>query len=271
MKIEKRPIHFILLLKRLSWIALITSGCAHHEVPVKTFAEQTVRYSAIYEKKGDLDNAVEELKVAVAADPDNTAAREELKRIVSKRDKKAESHFRSGLALRESAPQKARKEFLEALKIRNDYPEAETELREIQLSLAVAVIQARTKKEERLAAVKMHGSSEVSEDDDETGEDYSLDVAITSYEKGDYDSAIIEFNKMKARYPNDPDIQAYLDRSYYNSGINCFKRRDYNRALALFTKVPKGFERVDDYVAKCGTALGIPDGEKVKSVPIKRR
>jgi len=254
--IRHDKLHPILMrLCRLPWIVLIAAGCAHTEIPVKEFAEQTVHHSSAYEKKGDLVNAVEELKVALAVDPDNTTAREELNRIVARQDREAEQHFKRGLSLRESDPQGARKEFLNALTIRNDYPEAERELRGLQLSLAEAVIQARTKKEARLAAIRMQGKGEEVDEEEGGGEDYSLDVAVSSFESGDYERAIREFSKMKARYPNDRDIQAYLDRSWYNSGITWFNKRDYNRALASFGKVPKGFDRVDEYVARCRSLL----------------
>jgi Flp pilus assembly protein TadD len=237
------------------WIVLALAGCAHKNAAGKAYAEQTVEASSKYEKSGDLLNAVEELKVALVADPNNSAARDELNRMLAKQKNEAETHFKNGLSLRGSDPQKARREFLEALIICNNYPEAERELRGIQLSLAQAVILARTKEEKRLASIKMRGGPESSEDEESAGEAYSLDVAIASFEKGDFDSAIREFSKMLAHYPNDPDIKAYLDRSYYNVGIKWFNKNEYNKALTFFSHEPKGFDNVDDYISKCKLAL----------------
>lgn len=262
--------HIILPLAGFCWVLLISAGCAHIDAPGKTFAEQTVQASSTLEKKGDLAKGVEELKVALAADPDNDNVRERLNRLIAKRDQEAARHFRAGGALRDSNPKGAKKEFLEALRIRSDFPKAVTALRGLQLEAAEGRIQTRTRKEARLAAARAHEKTEAVEDEAD-GEDYSLDVAISSFDAGDYDTAIHEFGKMKARYPNDPDIQLYLNRSWYNAGMALFAKKDYHRALASFDKVPKGFERVDEYAAACRSALRIPEGNKTKPAQQKRR
>jgi tetratricopeptide (TPR) repeat protein len=260
---------FILPIVGLFWILLMSAGCAHNDAQEKAFSEQTVQASSTLEKKGDLVKAVEELKIALVVDPDNSKAREELNRITVKRNLEADKHLKAGIAVRNSNPQGARKEFVAALRIRGDYPEAVTALRGLQLESAEAVLQARTKREAKLAATRVHAKTEADEDEMD-GVEYSLDIAISAFESGDYNTAIREFGKMKARYPNDTDIQLYLDRSWYNSGIASFTKKDFHRALTSFAKVPKGFERVDEYVAKCRSALKIPEGEKVKQAPKKR-
>ena len=262
--------HIILSLVGFCWIVLISAGCAHIDAPGKTFAEQTVQASSTLEKKGDLAKGVEELKVALAADPDNDNVRERLNRLIAKRDQEAARHFKTGVALSDSNPKGAKKEFLEALRIRSDYPEAVTALRELQLESAEDRIRARTRKEARHAAAMAHEKRDAAEDEAD-GEDYSLDIAISSFDAGDYDTAIHEFGKMKARYPNDPDIQLYLNRSWYNAGMGWFAKKDYRRALAAFAKVPKRFERVDEYAAACRSALKIPEGNKAKPAQKERR
>ncbi|NVN91256.1 MAG: hypothetical protein HXX11_11735 [Desulfuromonadales bacterium] len=245
-------------------VLLVCAGCAHEDAQVKVFTEQTVKVSSNFEKRGYLDNAVEELMVANAVAPDNPVVLGELNRMVVKRNREAEKHFKAGLALRESDPRGARKELIEALKIHNDYPEAVAELKKIQLESAESVIQARSRREENLVAPRMQEKVEPTEEEEVESENYSLDIAISSFEKGNYDTAIREFGKMKARYPHDPDIQSYLDRSWYNSGISWFMKKEYRRALTSFSKVPKGFERVEDYLAKCRAALKAPQADKVK-------
>lgn len=262
--------HIILSLAGFCWFFLISAGCAHIDAPGKAYAEQTVQASSTFERKGEFANAVEELKIALAVDPGNSNIREKLNRLIVKRDQEAARHFRAGLAFPDSNPKGAKKEFLEALRIRGDYPEAVTALRALQLESAEDRIQARTRKEAKLAAARAHEKTETAEDEAD-GEDYSLDVAISSFDRGDYDTAIHEFGKMKARYPNDPDIQLYLNRSWYNAGMALFAKKDYHRALASFAKVPKGFERVDEYAAACRSALRIPEGSKGKPAQKKRR
>jgi tetratricopeptide (TPR) repeat protein len=261
---------FIFPLVGLFWILLISAGCAHNDMQGKAFSEQTVQASSTLEKKGDLVKAVEELKIALVVDPDNSKAREELNRMTVKRNLEADKHLKAGIAVRDSNPQGARKEFVAALRIRSDYPEAVTALRGLQLESAEAVLQARTKREAKLAATRVHAKTEADEEEMD-GVEYSLDIAIPAFESGDYNTAIHEFGKMKARYPNDPDIKLYLDRSWYNSGIAWFTKKDFHRALTSFAKVPKGFERVDEYVARCRSALKTPEGGKVKPAQKKRR
>jgi tetratricopeptide (TPR) repeat protein len=259
------------------WVTLISAGCAHNGAQGKASAEQKVQASATLEKrrdlvvgqkvqasatlekKGDLVNAVEWLKVALVVDPNNATVRDELNRLIVKRNQEAERHFKAGVDLRNSNPQGAKKKFLDALRIRGDYPEAVAALRELQLESAEAVIRGREIQEAKLAATGTHGKTETAEDEEEVDrEEYSLDIAISAFETGDYETAIHEFEKMKARYPRDPDILLYLNRSWYNSGIAWFTKQDYKRALSLFIKVPKGFERVNEYIAKCRSALKIP-------------
>lgn len=229
-----------------------TAGCAISTLPSETKEEvrQIVETAAKQEDRGETGKSVKELKIALTIDPDNTKARQELNRLASRQEKEAEAHFIIGNSLRNSNPLKAQKEMLAALRLRPDYPEALTSLRELQLMKAEAKIQARLKRE----AAKATGKSpakHAEEDDDTYPDDYSLETAVTAFEAGDYSTAIKEFEKMNASYPNDPDIQAYLERSWYNSGIAHYNRKDYRKALAAFSKVRKGFERVDEYLTLC--------------------
>ena len=249
----------------LLWVALMAGGCAHVEKPASTaaVAEKLVETSTTMEKRGEIVGAVEDLKVALAIDPDNTRAREELNRMLAKRNSEAEQHYRAGTAARDSNAQEARREFLNALRLNPDHAEAITALRELQLSTSEAIIQARLKKEAARTSAKERPKAHA-DDEDLDLDAYSLDIAVSAFEEGDYATAIREFGKMKARYPNDPDIQAYIDRSWYNQGIALFNRKNYRKALEAFSKVRKGFDNVDGYIAKCRQALKPESGKKKK-------
>ena len=229
------------------------TGCAS-TAPGPTFVQKTVQISTALEEKGDIVDAVEELKIALTVDPKNTKVQESLARLLTKRDQQAEKHLRTGIALRNSNPAEARKEFLRALRIRNDYSEALTALRELQLNSSKALIQNRIKKEAKAAASKAAAQEKEAEEDTSTG-DYSLDIAISALEDGDFSTAISEFEKIRAVYPNDPDIKEYLDKSWFNYGKASYIKMEYKKALSSFTKVRKGYENVDDYIAKCKQAL----------------
>ena len=243
----------------LFYVFLLSAGCVHNDrqVAEEAFVQQLVKTSSTLEQKRDIANALEELKVVLTIDPKNDKAREELNRLSVKRDQEALKHFKAGIAARNSNQQAAHREFFEALKLRSDYRDALMALRELQFISSEAIVQARLKREAKVAFSREHHKIQ-EEDEDSSPEDYSLDIAISSFEDGDYVTAIREFNKMKARFPNDPDIQVYLDRSWFNTGMDAYAKKDYRKALASFSKVRQGFGGVDECMNKCRKALKDP-------------
>lgn len=237
-------------------VLFMAAGCAHigKDAPGASEAKKLMETSSTSEKQGDVINAVQDLKIARAIDPGNRKTLDELNRLIEKRDREAELLYKAGVAVRNSNATEARRDFLAALRIRSDYPEAITALRELHYAKSEAVIQARLKKEAARAGTRSRVKVQVDEDELDP-DSYSLDGAVSALEEGDYATATREFEKMKLRYPDDPDIKAYLDLSWYNSGIAFFKKKDYKKALSSFAKVRKGFESVDDYISRCKQAL----------------
>lgn len=235
-------------------VLLLAGGCAHEapkpEVVFPKPPEESIKSSSEFEQKGDLTAAVERLKIALTIDPGNIRAQEELKRLLIKRNIEAEKRYRAGLALKELNPDAARKEFLAALRIRSDYMEAVRALKDLQLEASEATLQARAKKE---AASKTHPKNQPP--DDVLLEETYLDTAIALYDDGNYSSAIQELQKAKSHSPNDPEVNKYLNLSWYNSGIVWFKKKEYRKALDAFAMVKKKFENVDDYIRKSRQAL----------------
>lgn len=237
-------------------VVIMAAGCAHVEkqAPGTTEAKQLIETSTTLEKRGDVTTAAEDLRIALVIDPKNKKAREELDRVIAKRNSEAEVHFKAGAAMLDANAQEARKEFLNALRLRPDYEDAITALRDLQFSTAEAIIQARLKKEAAHASIPVKQKQPSDEEELDT-QTYSLDIAVAAFEEGEYVRAIREFSKMKSRYPNDPDIQAYLDRSWYNHGVEQFNKKNFKKALESFLKVPKNFDSVGDYITKCRKAL----------------
>ena len=256
--IRSHPILFNKLF--LLCVFLLPAGCAHNarQAADEAFVQRLMKSSSVLEQKSDIAKALEELKIALTIDPENDKAREELNRLLIKRDLEAEKHFKAGTAVRNSNPQAAHKEYLEALRIRSDHREALMALRELHCISSEGIVQARLKREAKVASSKGHNKIQ-DEDEDSFSEDYSLDIAISSFEDGDYARAIREFEKMKARFPDDPDIQIYLDRSWYNTGMVWFAKKDYKKAIASFSNVRKGFGRIDEYMLKCRQSLKSPE------------
>jgi len=123
-------------------------------------------------------------------------------------------------------------------------------LKNLQLESSEASLRARIKKQATPSPNKAQA---------DVAEDYEtvsyMDAAISFYEEGDYTSAIRELQKVRTRYPRDPEITRYLNLSWYNLGISSFNKKDYFKALDLFSNVKSDFERVNEYVKKCRQEL----------------
>jgi len=237
---------------------LLLCSCAHDPtqsnlagVPDNFTArrEESFKNSAIKEERGDITEAVEELKVALTIDPQNKRTRDELARLMEKRNREAEKRLKAGMALKDSDPLAAVKEFIAALRIRSDYREAMEALKSLQLESSEASLKARIKKQ-ATPTPKVQG-----EDTEEYESTSYMDTAVSFYEEGDYASAIRELQKARTRHPRDPEIQKYLNLSWYNSGVSWFNKKDFNKALESFASVKAGFERVNDYVKRCRQEL----------------
>jgi tetratricopeptide (TPR) repeat protein len=231
----KPPIHSALRFL-ITFLLLIPAGCAHQPAPVpeesKAEVQELVRTATTHEVTGEVAKSVEGLKIALTVDPENTKAREELNRLVAKQQAEAEAHFKAGAALRGTNPQKAHKEFIAAVKLRSNYPEALTALREIHL----AEMLVKIKKRPDYGSKPQSGTHGTDPGDSFQGE-YSLTTAIQAFDRGEYGTAIKEFTKMLDDYPGDPDITAYLEQSWYNSGVNQYNKKDYKKAVAAFKTV----------------------------------
>lgn len=234
---------------------LASAGCVKTKTAVETsYIQQLEKASSAHAGKKEFGDAAEDLKIVLTIDPDDSKTEEYLQQLQKKRYAEADRHMKAGLAAMNSNPQKAKEELLDALRLCCDNRQALAALRELHYEWTDASLQSRIKKEAKVASLKIHEREQSDEDDVDTG-DYSLDVAVSSFEDGDYSTAIRQFEKMKARFPNDSDIQMYINRCWYNIGTSYFSKKEYRKALSSFSRVRKGFERVDDYIAKCRQAL----------------
>lgn len=238
-------------------LLLMAGGCAHVESvrKVQDFPKQpedSMKSSTVLEDKGDISAAVEELKIALTLDPDNLKAKEQLGRLVEKRNKLAGEHYQAGMALKQSDLQGAKREFLMALRIRSDYQDAMLELKNLQLESSEATLQVRAKRE-AASAVRANERSQASYE--EAADETTFERAVSLFEDGDYATAIHEFQKAKSHSPNDSEIQRYLNLCWYDLGIALSRKKEYRKALEAFSKVKKGFENVDDYLKKSRSGL----------------
>jgi tetratricopeptide (TPR) repeat protein len=111
--------------------ALVT-GCA--EVPTRPPTDLPDKYIAKaqeLEAQGDLVKALEQYKVALTVDPENKLAKEKVGQLESTLGELAEKHYQDGVAFRRKGEyNRARQEFLTALRYNPDHPEAKKMIQE---------------------------------------------------------------------------------------------------------------------------------------------
>lgn len=126
MKIGKHLIHIMLS------VTLLT-GCASlgkdflggiHEAPEERFLRETLRKGRELEKKGDTVAALRQYKLAGTVDPSSQEAIKGQGRLKTKIGQEAEEHYNAGLKFhKEGKYDRARQEFLIALRLKSEYPE----------------------------------------------------------------------------------------------------------------------------------------------------
>lgn len=112
---------------------LLVSGCASvqkisqqlEELPQKMYAREYLQKGRSYENKGDLVGALKQFKLAMTVSPSNQKAIKNRSRIEKALRRSARAHYRKGLKYnKEGKYGRARKQFLVALRLWPDYPEA---------------------------------------------------------------------------------------------------------------------------------------------------
>jgi len=227
------------------FIPLMVYGlCLYGCAPALPRPEDYVKKSTSLEQTGDISAAIEELKIALTIDPSNTTAKDQLKKLYTIRDIEVDKHYKVGLALKENDPAAATKEFLIALRINPDFQRAIDELKNQHLAFAESKLRSRT--HARGEETRKKGE----ETDSVTEESSHIGLAISFYENGEYQAAIHELSKERAKNPKNAEIIKYLNLSYYNLGVYHYNNRDYIRALRTFAKVKRGFGHTEPYIKK---------------------
>lgn len=112
---------------------LLVSGCASFqkinqklaELPQKMYAREYLQKGRSYENKGDLVGALKQFKLAMTVSPSNQEAIKNRNRIEKALRRSARAHYQKGLKYHKKGKYgRARKQFLVALRLWPDYPEA---------------------------------------------------------------------------------------------------------------------------------------------------
>lgn len=214
-------------------VVILAAGCAPAVKPVST--EDSLRAAMELERKGDLAGAIDNLRLVLTLNPEDPAAREQLARLLQQRDGKATRHYQTGLELKRTDPAAAQREFLAALRCKNDYPAALAELRALQQTVTAGKLVKDTPD----STYPAEGAIEAMPFDD----------AVALYNSGDYAEALQQFQALRSKQTG-TDVARYISLCYYKLAIEAYQRKEYQRSQELFAKVGPNFERTSDYLAK---------------------
>ena len=114
----------------LAVVMMLLTGCMNlghlvQEPAEKTFVSDCLRQAAENERKGDQLEALKHYKIALAMDSNNVDAAEGRNRVETSLRSSSEESYRRGLeAQKRGRSEEAQRDFLTALRLRPDYPEA---------------------------------------------------------------------------------------------------------------------------------------------------
>lgn len=117
----------------LTLLFLLVSGCASFqkisqklaELQQEKYAREYLQKGRSYENKGDLVGALKQFKLAMTVSPSNQEAIKNRNRIEKALRSSAQAHYQKGLKYHKKGKYgRARKQFLTALRLWPDYPEA---------------------------------------------------------------------------------------------------------------------------------------------------
>jgi tetratricopeptide (TPR) repeat protein len=293
---------FLVLLFALTLIG--PSGCATigqgpHEIVKEDIFKAYLRKGRAFEAKGDLVAALKQYKLAMTVDSSNKEAIDRANRVKTVLQGLAEKHYKEGLKLEKAGKYAhSRKQFLIALRLWPDHPEAKKMLitrKRIKIKRYVVHTVRSSESLIKLANIyygdpekfsiiaKYNGFDDASKiavgqklkipeiegvdflvgkepieaeplsvDDLEIAEwdweNYAFEerpepvdqVAIYRnhgvdlFRKGEYQMAIVEFNKVLNANPDDNIALAYSHKSHYRLAMDFFDKKDYLGAIDQF-------------------------------------
>lgn len=318
-----------------AWTLIGPCGCATfgerpHEVVKDDLFEEYLKKARECENKGDLVEALKQYKLAMTLTPANKDVIDGSNRVETALRRLAEKHYQVGIKLDKAGKYaRSRKQFLIALRLWPDHPEAINMLitrKRIQIKRYVVHTVRSSENLTRLAKIyygdpkmfsiiaKYNGFDDASKidvgqkikipeiegvdffvgkepieteslsiDDSEIAEwdweDYALEerpepvdqVAIYRnhgvdlFRKGEYQMAIVEFNKVLNANPDDNIALAYSHKSHYQLAMDFYAKKDYLGARDQF----KASLRYTKYCYKCDMYI-IKSEELYKEMHYKR-
>jgi len=216
--------------------------------PEDLFVRESIARAKEFEAAEQLPEAFRQYKIALTVRPNDRPAKEGRERVEKALRKRAEEHYRAGLRMqKEGKKAQALQQFLTALRLRPDYPEA------LQMALArrpvpgekqgVQKIQPKPEVKEPSQELSVKEEALPSSEEAPVQEEQKEDVdqiavyreqGMELYREGRYQEALIEFNKALSGRSDDPVAKDYSYRSSFELAVEFFNRREYLAAKEQF-------------------------------------
>ena len=217
--------------------------------PEERFARDSIARANEFEASGQLPEALRQYKIALTVRPDDRTAKEGRERVEKALRKGAEQHYRAGLRMQKEGKQsQALQQFLTALRLWPDYPEAlqqvATARRPVPAEKQViqkAQPEPETKEPPQELSVEEEAPASLEQapaqaepievvDQVAVYREYGMEL----YREERYQEALTEFTKVLSVKPTDPVAKEYSYKSSFALAVDFFQKKEYLAAKEQF-------------------------------------
>ena len=216
-------------------------------VTVERFAADSMARAEEFEAAGQLPEALRQYKIALTVWPENRTATQGRERVEKALRRGAEEHYREGLRMRREGKQaQALQQYLTALRLWPDYPEALQQMAAARRPLPAekqVVRKAQPEPEIKEPPQELW----VEEEDPASYEEAPAqeepvaeqvagyrEYGMELYREGRYQEALSEFDKVLGVKPEDPVAREYSYKSSFELALESFEKKDYLAAREQF-------------------------------------
>ena len=218
-------------------------------VTVERFAADSMARAEEFEAAGQLPEALRQYKIALTVWPENRTATQGRERVEKALRRGAEEHYREGLRMRREGKQaQALQQYLTALRLWPDYPEALQQMAAARGPLPAekqVIRKAQPEPEVKEPPQELWVEEEAPASYEEApAQEESKEVAeqvagyreygMELYREGRYQEALSEFYKVLGVKPEDPVAREYSCKSSFELGVESFEKKEYLAAREQF-------------------------------------
>jgi tetratricopeptide (TPR) repeat protein len=217
--------------------------------PEERLVRDSIARAKQFEASGQLPEALKQYKIALTVRPDDRMAKEGRERVEKALRKDAEQHYRAGLRMqKEGQLSQALQQFLTALRLWSDYPEALQQVAVARRPVPsekqiVQKAQPEPETKERPQELSVEEQAPVffeipivQEEPKEVVDQVAVyrEYGMELYRGERYQEALTEFGKVLSVRPDDPVAKEYSYKSSFELAIEFFQKKEYLAAKEQF-------------------------------------